>query len=82
MILLVILNVSKQITLYCYRRYFVHRGYQNDTRGIALARDTVVWRSSIVQHPLLVFLNKIEAAARLFRATASFLSQNFYRIKV
>ena len=81
MILLVILNVSKQITLYCYRRYFVHHGYQNDTRGIALARDTLIWRSSIVQQPS-GFLHKIEAAARLFRATASFLSQNFYRIKV
>ena len=55
----IILNVSKQITLYCYRRYFVHRGYQNDTRGIALARDTVIWRSSIVQHPFWFFCTKL-----------------------
>lgn len=47
----IILNVSTPITLYRYRRYFVHRGYQNDTRGIALARDTVIWRSSILQQP-------------------------------
>ena len=55
----IILNVSKQITLYCYRRYFIHRGYQNDTRGIALARDTVIWRSSIVQHPFWFFCTKL-----------------------
>ena len=53
----IILNVSKQITLYCYRRYFVHRGYQDDTRGIALARDTLIWRSSIVQQPFWFFCN-------------------------
>ena len=55
----IILNVSKQITLYCYRRCFVHRGYQNDTRGIALARDTVIWRSSIVQPPFWFFCTKL-----------------------
>ena len=55
----IILNVSKQITLYYYRRCFVHRGYQNDTRGIALARDTVIWRSSIVQPPFWFFCTKL-----------------------
>ena len=55
----IILNVSKQITLYRYRRYFVHCGYQNDTRGIALARDTLIWRSSIVQQPFWFFCTKL-----------------------
>ena len=55
----IILNVSTPITLYCYRRYFVHRCYQNDTRGIALARDTLIWRSSIMQQPFWFFCTKL-----------------------
>ena len=46
-------------TSYQYGFSVVHRGYQNDTRGIALARDTVIWRSSIVQHPFWFFCTKL-----------------------